>query len=477
MIKWDPARICPASRLFWNEFYLDVERIPELERCTPARELINSAGFQKEISELRSGRVVDYCRELSLKRRVIEALSEDFFGQKSERFAEYQRFVDSNKMAEDYAGFRAAGEQNGICWQNWPQKMRDGNLGEGDYTEKSRQYYLFSQWLAQEQLQDLAKQSGRDNVYLYLDLPVGVHPYSYDVWREKESFVQGVYGGAPPDPVFTGGQNWNFPPLHPEKLRSQGYRYVINSLRHQLRQAGMLRLDHIMGFHRLFWIPAGMENSEGVYTAYRAEEFYAILTLESCRHKSIIIGEDLGMVPPEVRPMMEKHGIYRMFVSEYELIAENRLGNIPSRAVASINTHDMFPFAAFWQESDIAERQQLKVLDSAGAQKEMEQRRNIKRALISLLQYKGLNNEITQDTEATLRAILNLLAASQVYALLVNLEDLWQETHPQNIPGTQRNQNWTRKARHSIEEFSRLPQIIDILQGIDRARKGVDILP
>ena len=106
----------------------------------------------------------------------------------------------------------------------------------------------------------------------------------------------------------------------------------------------MLRIDHMMNFHRLFWIPEGMENREGVYVSYRAEELYAILALESCRHQSVIVGEDLGMVPPEVRPMMEKHGIYRMFVGQYELIAENQLGKIPAQSVASLNTHDMFPF-------------------------------------------------------------------------------------------------------------------------------------
>ena len=115
----------------------------------------------------------------------------------------------------------------------------------------------------------------------------------------------------------------------------------------------MLRIDHIMNFHRLFWIPEGLENKDGVYVSYKPEELYSIVNLESYRNKTIIVGEDLGIVPPEVRPMMEKHGMFRMFVGQYELISENKLGNIPIQSIASLNTHDMFPFAAFWQEKDI----------------------------------------------------------------------------------------------------------------------------
>ena len=270
-------------------------------------------------------------------------MSEYFFAQKPGRFTDFEAYLNSHSSLEDYARFRAAGEKQGIRWYSWPQAMRDGKLKDGDYSEKQRQYHLYTQWLAHEQIQSLSQKARRDNLYLYLDLPVGVHPYSYDVWRERESFVTGINGGAPPDPVFTSGQNWSFPPLHPEKIRQQGYRYVIDCLRHQLELAGMLRIDHMMNFHRLFWIPEGMENREGVYVNYRAEELYAILALESYRHQSVIVGEDLGIVPPEVRPMMEKHGIFRMFVGQYELITENQLGEIPSDCVASLNTHDMFP--------------------------------------------------------------------------------------------------------------------------------------
>ena len=362
-----PSPYMPASRLFWNEFYLDVFRIPELDKCPSAQVRINSTDFNNELVVLRKSQLVDYSRQLSLKRSILEELSEYFFAQKPGRFRDFEEYLNSHSSLEDYASFRAAGEKQGIRWDSWPQAMADGKLKDGDYSQKQRQYHLYTQWLAQEQIQSLSQKARRNNLYLYLDLPVGVHPYSYDVWRERESFLTGINGGAPPDPVFTSGQNWSFPPLHPEKIRQQGYRYVIDCIRHQLELAGMLRIDHMMNFHRLFCIPQGMANREGVYVNYRAEELYPILALESHRHQSVIVGEDLGIVPPEVRPMMEKHGIFRMFVGQYELITENQLGEIPPDCVASLNTHDMFPLTSFWQEKDIAERLRLKLVDREGA--------------------------------------------------------------------------------------------------------------
>jgi 4-alpha-glucanotransferase len=471
--EFGPGPYMPASRLFWNEFYLDIEQIPELADCQAAQDLIDSPAFQKDLASLRRSRRVDYHDILNLKRSILETLAEAFFTSGSDRLAQYKHYVKTNEHLTDYARFRAAGEKHGVCWQDWPQRLRDGKLRKGDYEEKCEQYYLYTQWLAHEQLTALSEKARQNKTYLYLDVPVGVHPYSYDVWRERDSFATEVNAGAPPDPVFTSGQNWCFPPLHPEGIRRQGYKYYIQSLRHQMSQSGMLRIDHMMNLHRLFWIPKQMENRDGVYVGYRADEMYAILCLESSRNKTVIIGEDLGIVPPEVRPMMEKHGIFRMFVGQYELIAENQMGKIPSRAVAGLNTHDMFPFAAFWEELDIAERQKLKLIDSEMARKELEHRREIKRALISILQYHRLDNEISQDALATLKSVLSLLATSPAYALLVNMEDLWQETHPQNVPGTVRKQNWTQKVHCNFDQFARSPLILEILKLIDRERRGV----
>jgi len=171
---------------------------------------------------------------------------------------------------------------------------------------------------------------------------------------------------------------------------------------------------------------------------------------------------------------MEAHGIYRMFVSQYEFIAGNKPEEIPSRTAASLNTHDIFPFAAFWKDRDIAERKKLNLIDREVALEETAQRSEVKKALSGLLPDQPPGEAISRDMRAVLMAILELLSASPAYALIVNLEDLWEEIRAQNIPGTQRRQNWTRKARFSFEEFSRMPQVLEILRQIDRKRKGVN---
>jgi 4-alpha-glucanotransferase len=469
--EFGPSPYMPASRLFWNEFYLDIKKIPLLAQCPAAREMIESPDFQNTLISCRLSHYVNYETILRLKRTVLEKLADDFFAAPSARLDDFHRFMQNNPQVADYALFRAAGESHGIRWRDWPPALRMGRIREGDYSPRTAQYYRYSQWLAFAQINDLARQARESNLSLYMDLPVGVHPDSYDSWREKDSFVLGVTGGAPPDPVFTRGQNWRFPPLDPEKIRRTGYDYLIRSLRHQMQAAGMLRIDHMMNFHRLFWIPEGMECREGVYVSYRPEEMYAILTLESRRHNCMVIGEDLGIVPPEVRPQMQKHAVYRMFVGQYQLIVDNQIGQVPADSVASLNTHDMPPFASFWDESDIFERPKLKTREPSAAGSELEQIRQMKRSLISILAYRGLDNTVSQDTQATLRAILNLLAASPAYALMINLEDLWLEHKPQNIPGTIRRQNWRRKARYAFEKFAALPFVLDELHEINNLRK------
>jgi 4-alpha-glucanotransferase len=473
--KFGPGPYLPASRFFWNEFYVDINRVPELRLCPEAQAMVQSDSFQAEISAFRNAPRVEYRPQMEIKRKILERLANCFFSRKSERYAEFARFVGSHPHTEDYARFRAAGELKGIFWEDWTPSMKEGRLESGDYSEQTLQYYLYSQWICHEQVLNLAREFKNSNSYLYLDFPVGVHPYSYDVWRYLKSFIQELNVGAPPDPVFTSGQNWSFPPAHPEKMREQGYDYLINSLRHQLECATILRIDHMMGFHRLYCVPKGMENSQGLYLTYPAEELYAILSLESCRHNAIIIGEDLGIVPPEVRPMMQKNGIFRMFIGQYELVTENRLGHIPAYSVAALNTHDMFPFASFWEEKDVTARRQLKLIKSEEIPAELDLRRRIKSVLIGVLQDRGLSIDISADTGSVLKAVLSLMASSPAFAFQINLEDLWLEMQPQNIPSTNRPENWSQKARYSFEEFSHSSHIRNILWEVDRLRKGGEL--
>jgi len=448
-----PSPYEPVSRLFWNELYLDVTQVEELKRSPEAREVFDLPAFQEEINMLRAVPWVDYRRAMAAKRRILEPCAHLFFAEDSHRQAEHRRWTEQNPAVHDYARFRAAVEHWRSGWTEWPVQMRNGILRAGDYEPENERYHLYVQWLAHLQFQELDLEARCNGVRLYLDLPLGVHRGGYDVWRERAAFALDASAGAPPDALFVGGQDWGFPPLHPERIREQGYRYFIACLRHHLRHAGALRLDHVMGLHRLFWVPAGLTAREGVYVHYRADEFYAILTLESFRHRTMLIGEDLGTVPGYVRKDMARHNISRMYVLSFEYTGERSapLRPVPARALVTLNTHDMPPFAAYWQgkKGDSGEKVDLP----------------------PFLYRQGWLPELTDRTQAVLHASLSYLAASPARLLLVNLEDLWLEKVPQNVPGTtDENPNWQRKARYSLEEFSVMPAVVDILQQINRLR-------
>jgi 4-alpha-glucanotransferase len=202
------------------------------------------------------------------------------------------------------------------------------------------------------------------NVSLYLDLPIGVHACGYDAWRYRDLFVDAMSVGAPPDPVTNSGQNWGFPPIDPEALRRSGYGYLRDYLRHHLSVAGVLRLDHVMGLHRLYWIPAGGSAHDGLYVSNPYEELYAVHSLESYRHKAVIIGEDLGVASRELPRNLNRHGVTRLYVVEISLLGppEEPLLPIPKRVAASIGTHDLPSFASWWQDLDIEGRKALGVL-------------------------------------------------------------------------------------------------------------------
>ncbi len=472
----DPSPYTPASRLLWNEFYLDIARVPELETCQGAQSLLTSVPFQEEIKTLRSATQVDYRRIMIKKRQVLEELCQHLFATSSKRQQALLRFVKANPIIEDYARFRAARERHGPSWQAWPSMLADGAIKEVDYDEATKRYYIYTQWLIHEQMERLFKTAQSGNVKMYLDLPLGIHPNGYDVWREHDVFFPGISAGAPPDAVFTKGQNWGFPPLHPGRIREQGYRYFIAYLRHHLKFAGVLRLDHVMGLHRLFCIPEGIPASEGTYVRYHPEDFYAILSLESHRNRTIIVGEDLGTVPSYIRPAMKKHGMYRMYVMHYELAAGlgRNLKPVPSDSIASMNTHDMFPFAAVWDGTDIEQMTALGFLDRATAKLERKLWENRKRALVRLLQVKGFLDKTPASTEEVLKACLVFLSDSDARMVLVNLEDLWLETRPQNIPSTTDEvyPNWRHKARYRLDELCQMPQVVATLHIVNRIRRG-----
>jgi len=203
---FEPSPYSPATRLFWNEFYIDLARVPEFTGTVPPVPWKSN--------------LVDYRRVMSHKRPILEKLAKEHFANASpERHYAFDKFVRENKGVDDYARFRAATDRQAQGWNAWPARLREGNIAKTDYDESTKNYYLYTQWVIQEQLEALAKKAGARGQMLYLDLPLGLHMDGYDVWRYRDFFVRGMAGGAPPDPVFTKGQNWGFPPMRSEERR------------------------------------------------------------------------------------------------------------------------------------------------------------------------------------------------------------------------------------------------------------------
>ena len=470
----DPSPYSAASRLFWNEFYLDLSRIPELQECSQAVELLSSPEVTATVTRLQAEPYVDYRQQMQLKRRVLMVLSQFYFSQNDSRQAGLHEFRRQHPELETYAKFRAVGEQQNAVWPLWPERIRRGHIQTGDYDEETFRYHLYTQWQVAQQLQSLAAHAQTNGMLWYLDFPLGVSGAGYDVWRNPLEFAQGVSGGAPPDAFFTKGQNWGFPPLHPNRLREQEYSYFVASLRRHLEYARLLRLDHVMGLHRLYWIPDGFDAKDGAYVRYRSEELFAILVLESHRHKAEIVGENLGTVPAAVDAALARHHIHDMYVAQFEFKPAQSppLRTPPKLSVASLNTHDMPTFTAFWTGLDIDDRLELDLFDAEQAAAERERRANMRAAIAQYLREQELLDAESLDPQNVLTGLLSWLASSPADIVLVNLEDLWQETQPQNTPGTFRERrNWQKKLRYAFEEFRELPPVRDALAIVNRKRQ------
>jgi 4-alpha-glucanotransferase len=418
--------------------------------------------------------LIDYPAEMQRKRRILEALAASFFAQDSPGRESLTEYCLQHPELERFAEFRAVGERQGVAWPAWPERLRDGTIRPADYDPAVFQYHLYTQWQVDRQLESLKDRADRLRLLWYLDFPLGVNGGGYDVWRERGLFVREASGGAPPDSFFTRGQDWGFPPLHPGQLRGQGYAYFIRALRNHLRHARMLRFDHVMGMHRLYWIPRGFSAQEGVYVRYALEEMCAILTLESHRFGARIVGENLGTVPPAVDRALTRHGLDDMYVLQYETNPEKgtALRDVPATSVASVNTHDMPQFAAYWQGLDIQDRVQMGLFDEEEANHEQQRRQQLRDRLVDFLVGRGLLDTDQPQCAQVLQACEAFLAASDAGIVLVNLEDLWGETEPQNRPGTYREYpNWQRKARWTFDSFSEMPDVHRIFDVIDRLRK------
>lgn len=438
-VEDDPSPYSPISRLFWNEMYLEIPRLPEYRG--------------EALPPMTHTDRVDYRQVMAAKRRVLVDLAQRFFDNPEPGFDEFA------KGANDYALFRSRMESTRGLWLDWAD--------EDVFSFEAVRYHLYVQYRMEQQLGELEG--------LYLDFPLGVHPNGYDAWRFDDQFAKKVAVGSPPDLYFTKGQNWGFPPLHPDAIRSAGHGYFRECLRRQLAHASVLRIDHVMALHRLFWIPEGLEAADGVYVRYPDDELYAVLTIEANRSGSVIVGEDLGTVPQYVPKAMDKHGIRRMYVVQYEIKPQgaNPIGKPPVDSAASINTHDMPTFAGFWSGLDIDDRLEQQLLDENGAEEERSRRERMRRSLIKFLKACHLLDVDVSDARTIFEPLLRFVSRSDAEMVLVNLEDLWLENEPQNVPGVP-DRSWRRRLRLSLQEMQSDDTVMRLLQTVDAARRKND---
>ena len=456
---FDPSPYAPVSRQWWNELYVDLSMVPEAEG---------------EMVAPRAGALIDAHALAAARRAVLERALDRLGGARCSAFREY---TERRPAVHDYARFRAAIEQHGADRDRWTGVPPDGLPREID--SRRVRYHEYAQFLADEQLSGVATRMRARGQSLLLDLPVGTHRDGFDVFSDPDSFVTGATVGAPPDLFFVDGQDWGFRPPHPDGARRNGYQELREALAQHLRFADVIRVDHVMGLHRLWWVPDGRPASEGVYVGYRAEEVYAAICLEAGRTGASVVGEDLGTVPDEVRHALDHHAIHGMYVAEFSVDGSRRTPLDPPRprTVASIGTHDTATFAGFWSGTDIDDRVAAGRLGVRAGARERSERAEMRAKLARLLlgDRSGSDPGGDDDTAwAALVGLLEYLARSRADFVLVTLEDLWLEHDPQNIPGTTSDEHasWVRPLALSLEQMASDPFVEESLARLHNLRKG-----
>jgi 4-alpha-glucanotransferase len=443
---FEPSPYRPVSRLFWNEVFVDPQAAIEFDHPS-VRAIAASGAWRRQVRAARQSECVDYRLAMEVKRQLLTAMTQVAF-ENERRRGEIEARARATPDAGAYAQFRAAVEERG---GPPPHAARFAGMGAEGYREDVRRFYLYAQFLLQEQMRAIGER-GAGRSPLYLDLPVGVHPDGFDVWRHPRLFLSGASVGAPPDRLQEYGQVWALPPMHPNTGRDDGYAHLRQVFRRMLSVAGMLRIDHVMGLHRIYCVPNGSDGRDGAYLLYPKEELYAVLMIEAHRAGAVVVGENLGTVPAAVNRELERRGILGMHVQQFTFKAgRSAIARASEHQLVSLNTHDTATFAGFWKGRDIGLRRKLGATDEHQAQKDRRQRERLRVAITREL--RRLKFPAATTTQVC-RALLTIEARGPAQVALVNLEDLWTEQRQQNLPGTDREHpNWRQRAASSLEQI------------------------
>jgi 4-alpha-glucanotransferase len=428
----EPSPYSPVSRLFWTELMLD---LGSAHHPTAAPERLDVIAANAEVRAA-----------LANHPAPADALLDD----------ELRR----------YARFRGAQARLGRNWRDWPADARSGKLTSAHVTADEERFHLVAQIMLRHQLHDLRENLENDGMRVGLDLAVGVHPDGYDPWSRQELFGDGMSVGAPPDQGFPSGQDWGFSPVLPDASRREGHRYLAASIAHQAELAGVLRVDHIMAWTRLYWIPHGMGLHQGTYVTYPAEELFAILTLESHLHRCEVVGENLGTVPKDIFEALPRHRIWGMYLAEFQASSGPHVAPPPAADMALIGTHDTPTFAGWIAGNDIVERVKYGLLKESAVDAVGKERHQAVHWLAAQLKQRA------EEPRPFLAALLEWLGRSESPLVVPWLEDLWLEERGVNLPGTPSSQrpNWQLPMARLLEDIFSDSQVDEFARILKNAR-------
>lgn len=480
----------PVSREFFNPFYLDLTAIEEFSGCIEAREEFADPHFQTRLRWLRQQELVHYNDVAAMKLPLLEMLYRHFRvthletgDSRGQAFRTYQS--QGGEALFRYALFCALQahfhhlDVHTGGWHDWPAAYRDfHNPAVAAFARaniEAVEFYQYLQWQCELQLAAAGKQAWdrQMQVGLYGDLAVGAHPSGADTWIEPACFAKGASIGAPPDAFAPQGQDWGLPPWIPHQLKADGYAPFIRMLRANMRFTGALRIDHIMSLYRLFWIPAGMTAANGAYVHYPHEDLFAILALESHRNYCVVVGEDLGTVPDEVRELMTRYGLLSTRLMMFEKRWDGAFKSpqeFPVTAVSGFGSHDTPTFNGYWTGRDLEWRNELGAFIHSGEHESARhQRERDKGLLVEMLEASGClpPDELESPSTALAASVYRCLSRSASAIVLVSAEDLLGAYETPNIPGTiDQHPNWRRRLSLSLENWSLHPRVEAILNAV-----------
>jgi 4-alpha-glucanotransferase len=443
----------PQSSLFRNFLYLDVEKTPGFLR---------QDWIEHEIEELRESEFVEYERVARVKLAALSDAFDRFLGSGGD--TAFDAYVEAEGTAlHDFAVYCTLDETmhrrnpDVWIWADWPaeyQDPRSSAVAEFALEQRARVlFFKFLQWQLDQQFagaQAHALKQGM-KIGLYHDLALATDRFGADLWAHREFYVKGCRVGAPPDEFAPNGQDWGFPPPNREAHRANGYRLFAQSIRNSARHGGALRIDHVMRFFRLYWIPDELPATDGVYVRDFVEDLLGILALESVRQGFIVVGEDLGTVAAEVRSRLAKSGIlsYRLLWFERNKDGSFRKpAEYPALAAVSTSTHDLPTLAGFFTGRDIEARRSAGLIHQSDYEEQWDSRRKEIKLLNQALTAAGFPGDA-----------LGYLLSTPCALAIVNQEDLTGETDQQNLPAsTWQYPNWRHKMKVPVEEFGKLEE-------------------